>query len=82
MDFRCGSLVKNPPAMKELQDMQVQSLCWDDPLEEGMATNSSLVAWRIPWTEEPDGLQSIESQTVKHDWSDLAHTHALCIWVK
>ena len=42
--------------------MQVQSLGWKDPLEEGMATHSSILAWRIPWTEEPDGLQSIGSQ--------------------
>ena len=48
--------VKNPPAM---QETQVQSLGWEDPLEEGMATHSSILAWRIPWTEEPGGLQSI-----------------------
>ena len=52
--------------------MQVQSLGWEDPLEgdpleEGMATHSSILAWRIPWTEEPDGLQSIGSQRVGHD---------------
>ena len=40
---------------------------WEDPLEEGMATHSSLLAWRIPWTEEPDGLQSMRSQRVGHD---------------
>ena len=43
-------LVKNPPAM---QETQVQSLGWEDPLERGMATHSSILAWRIPWTEEP-----------------------------
>ena len=42
--------------------MQVQSLGWEDPLQEGMATHSSILAWRIPWTEEPGGLQSIRSQ--------------------
>ena len=47
--------------------MQVQSLGGEDPLEEGMATNSSILAWRIPWTEEPGGLQSMESQRVRHD---------------
>ena len=47
-----------------------------DPLEEGMAAHSSLLAWRIPWTEEPGSLRSIESQRVRHDWSDLAPTHA------
>ena len=42
--------------------MQVQSLGWEDPLDEGMATHSSILAWRIPWTEEPGGPQSMESQ--------------------
>ena len=55
--------------------MWVQFLGWEDPLEEGMATYSSILAWRIPWTEEPSGLQSIGSHRVRHDWSDLAHTH-------
>ena len=57
--FPGGSAVKNPPAMQELQ---VQSLGRDDPLEEGMATHSSILAWIIPWTEEPGGLQSITLQ--------------------
>ena len=48
-------MVKNPPAM---QETWVQSLGWEDPLQKGMATYSSTLAWRIPWTEEPDGLQS------------------------
>ena len=56
--------VKNPPAMRETW---VRSLGWEDPLEEGMATHSSLLAWRIPWTEEPGGLQSTGSQRVGHD---------------
>ena len=47
--------------------MKVQALGWEDPLEEGMATHSSIPAWRIPWTEEPGGLQSIGSKTVRHD---------------
>ena len=45
-----------------------------DPLEEGMATHSSILFWRIPWTEEPGGLQSMGSRRVRHDWSDLACT--------
>ena len=56
--------VKNLPAM---QETQVQSLGWEDPLEEGMATHSSILAWRIPWTEEPGRLQSIGSQSIRHD---------------
>ena len=47
--------------------MKVQSLGWEDPLEEGMATQSSVLAWRIPWTEEPGGLPSIGLHTVGHD---------------
>ena len=47
---------------------------WKDPLEEDMATHSSILAWRIPWTEEPGGLQSIESQRVGCNWSNLALT--------
>ena len=52
-------MVKNLPAV---QETQVRSLGQEDPLEEGMATHSSILAWRIPWTEEPSGVQSIESQ--------------------
>ena len=62
-----GSEVKNPSAMQEPQEMQVQSLGREDPLEEGMATHSSILTWRIPWTEEPDGLQSMGSQGVRKD---------------
>ena len=49
---------KNLPAMQETQETWVRSLGQEDPLEEGMATHSSILAWRIPWTEEPGGLQS------------------------
>ena len=52
--------VKNLPAM---QETKVQSLGWEDPLEKGMAIHSSILAWRIPWTEEPGGLQSMRSQS-------------------
>ena len=57
--------VKNLPAM---QDTQVLSLSWKDPLKKEMATHSSILAWRIPWTEEPRGLQSMGFQRVGHDW--------------
>ena len=62
--FPGGSVVKNSPAKQKMQETQVQSQGREDPLEEGMATHSSILAWRIPWTEEPDGLQSIGSQRV------------------
>ena len=53
-------MIKDPPTM---QEMWIQSLGWEDPLEKGMATHSSVHAWRIPWTEEPGGLQSMGSQS-------------------
>ena len=62
-----GSAVKNLPAMQGSQETQVQSLGQKDPLEEGTATHSSILAWRIAWTEEPGGLQSMGSQRVVHD---------------
>ena len=58
--------VKNPLAMKETQESQVRSLVQEDPLEKEMATHSSVLAWEIPWTEEPGGLQSLGSHTVRH----------------
>ena len=57
-------MIKNLPVMWETQ---VLSLGWEDPLEKGMATHSSILAWRVPWTEEPHGLQSMGSQRVRHD---------------
>ena len=57
-------IVKNLPAM---QETQVRSLDQEDPLEKGMTTHSSILAQRIPWTEEPGGLQSMVSQRVGHD---------------
>ena len=60
--------------MWKMQEMRIQSLGREDALEEGMAIHFSTLAWRIPWTEEPGGLQSIGSQSVGHERSDLAHT--------
>ena len=57
-------MVKNLPAM---QETQIRSLGWEDPLENEMATHSSIPVWRIPWIEEPGGLQSMRSQRVGHD---------------
>ena len=85
MDFHLGSVVKNPPAKQETQG---QSLGWDDPLEKEVATHSSILAWKIPWTEESGGLQSTglqkeldttswlnnnKIQVVQHD--ELIHVH-------
>ena len=64
--------VKNLPAM---QETGVRFLGREDPLEKEMATHSSILAWRIPWTEEHGGLQSIVSQRVGHDRATNTHTH-------
>ena len=60
-------MLKNLPAMHEIQETQVLSLGQEEPLEEGTATHSSILAWRIPWTEEPGGLPSTGLQRVKHN---------------
>ena len=64
MEFPGGSVVKNLPAK---QEMQIRSLGQEEPLEEEMATHSSVLAWEIPWTEGPGGLQSMGSQRVRYD---------------
>ena len=64
MGFSSGSAVKNLPAVQEMQETQVRSVGWEDPLEEGTATHSTILAGKIPWTEEPGGLQSMGSQRV------------------
>ena len=62
---------RSPPAM---QETRVRSLGWEDPLEKGLATHTSILAWGIPWIEEPGGLQSLGLQRVGHS-SILTHTH-------
>ena len=64
--------IKHLPAM---QETQVQSLGWEDPLEKEMATHSSILAWRIPWTEEPGGLQPTGSQEL-----DTTERHCVCVF--
>ena len=64
--FLVAQKVKNLP---KVQKTQVQSLGLEDPLEKGMATHSSILAWRTPWTKEPDGLQSMGSQKVRHTFT-------------
>ena len=63
-DFPVTQMVKNLPAM---QETRIRSVGWEDPLEKGMTIHSSILAWRIPWTEERGGLQSMGSQRVRHD---------------
>ena len=59
--------VKNPPAMQEMLETQIRPLNQEDPLAEGMAPHSSILAWKIPWTEEPGGLWFIGSQIVRYN---------------
>ena len=65
-----AKMVKCLPTM---QETQVQSLGWEVPLEKEMATHSSILAWKIPWMEEPGRLQSMGSQRVRHDWETSLH---------
>ena len=74
--FPGGASGKEPVCQcRRRKQVEVWSLAREDPLEEGMATHSRILAWRIPWTEEHGGLQSIALQRVRHDWSDFTHTH-------
>ena len=59
--------VKNPPAVQETQEMQVQPLDWEDTLEKEIATQSSIPTWEIPWTDMPGGLQSMGLQRIRHN---------------
>ena len=72
LGFPGAQTVKNLPA---IQETWVQSLGQADPLEKGKATHSSILVWRIPWTEEPGGLQSMGSQRVRHKLATNIHTH-------
>ena len=76
-------MVKNPPAVWKTW---VLSLGQEDPLEEGMATHSSILVWRIPWIEEPGGLQSMGSERVRHEWGSKhikqRGTWSLSLWQK
>ena len=71
-----AQLVKNPPAIWETW---VWSLDWKDPLEKGMATYSSILAWRIPWTKKSGKLQSMGWQRVRHDWATFTFTFQRCL---
>ena len=68
-------MVKKSPAM---QETQVQSLGWEDPLEKEMATHSSVLALEIPWAEEPGGLQSMRLQRVRYDWATSPSVFISC----
>ena len=71
-DYYIHTTVKNLPA---IQETWIWSLGWEDPLEKGMATHSRILAWRVPWTEEPAGLQSMGWQRVEQDWMTKHTAH-------
>ena len=71
--------IKHLPTMSETW---IRSLGWEDPLEKEMATHSSTLAWKIPWMEEPGGLQSMESQRVRHNWATSLLSFFLCCHTK
>ena len=78
--FLVAQTIKNPPAM---QETWVPSLGWEDTLEKGMATHSSILAWRIPWTEKPDGLQSIGvAESYMTGWLSLSPINSDCFSIR
>ena len=85
--FPGGSAVKNPPAMQEPHETWVQSSGWEDPLEVGMATHFSILAWRIPWTEEPGSYSpwdhkesdTTEPLSTAH-YNDMYHLHSFLLY--
>ena len=82
LGFSSGTSGKEPACQRRTRETQVWSLGQEDPLEEGMATHSSILAWRIPWKEEPGGLQSVGLQRVRNDWGDLACVMSLNVKIK
>ena len=81
-DFPHSSAVKNRPALfRRHKKCEFNPWVKEDALEEGMATHSSILAWEIPRTEEPGGLYSMESQRIRHDWSDWAACVCACVCV-
>ena len=71
--FEASLVAQRLKCLPPMQETQVQSLGWEDPLEKEMAIHSSILAWRIPWIEEPGGLQSMGSQRVRHNWVTLLY---------
>ena len=67
VDTRASLLAQMVKTLPAVQETQVQSLDQEDPMEKGMTTDTSILAWRIPWTGEPDGLESMESQRVRNN---------------
>ena len=77
--FPGDSVVKNPPAMQKLQEALVRSQCQENPLEEGMATHSRILAWRIPWTKKPGRLQPMGLHRIRHAAAAAAKSLQSCL---
>ena len=75
IEKQVGSPAQSVKNLHAMQEIRVRSLGQEGPLEKGMATHSSILAWRIPWTVEPGGLQSMGSQRVRHNWATNTHIH-------
>ena len=75
MSIRISLVAQTVQNLPAIQETCVRSLGGEGPLEKGMATHSSVLAWRIPWTEKSGGLQFVRSQRVRHDWATNTHTH-------
>ena len=73
--LRASLVAQKVKSLLAIQETQVRSLVWEDPLEKDMATHSSILAWRIPWIEKSDRLQSMGSQRVRNNWVTNTHTH-------
>ena len=78
--WRASLVAQRVKNVRAMQEMQVQSLGLEDPLEKGMTTHSSILAWKISWTEEPGGLQSMGSLRVRHDWTILLSLFTFMHW--
>ena len=75
----CSLVAQTVKCLPAVRETQVRSLGWEDPLEKEMATHSSTLAWKIPWTEEPGGLQYMGSQRVGHNWATSLHLQCTVI---
>ena len=73
--IRASLVVQSVKSLSAMQETCIQSLGWEEPLEKEMTIHSTILSWRIPWTEEPRGLQSMGSQRVRHNWVTNFHFH-------
>ena len=80
--MRASLVAQTVKHMSTMPETRVQSLGWEDLLEKEMVTHSNILAWKIPWTEEPDRLQSMGSQGVRHDWATSLSLYSYDMWLQ